>query len=99
MRMTREEARKRFPDRPAPTPANLAGQWVAWNADFNGIIAHGDKFDEVRAQAIAAGYQEPLMQRVLSAPRCGTSSVNCLVRKAAPVVGVLASAPPLRLQP
>jgi hypothetical protein len=71
MRMTREAARKRFPDRPAPTPANLAGHWVAWNTDRSGIIAHGDKFDDVRSQAIAAGCREPLMQRILGVPFVG----------------------------
>lgn len=71
MRMTRDEAKKRFPDRPAPAPANLAGQWVAWNMDRDGIVAHGDRFDDVLARAIAAGCREPLMQRVLGTPFVG----------------------------
>jgi hypothetical protein len=63
--MSLDEVKKRFPDRPEPAPLDLAGQWVAWNKDRSQILAHGAKFDEVRAEAIAAGCQEPLMQRVL----------------------------------
>ena len=71
MQMTREEAMKRFPDRPAPTSASLAGQWVAWTADRRRVVAHGDRFDDVCAEAIAAGCQEPLMQRVVGTPFVG----------------------------
>jgi hypothetical protein len=63
--MTRDEALKRFSDRPKPAPAEMAGQWVAWNADRSKIVAHGARFDEVRARAIAAGCPEPLLQRIL----------------------------------
>ncbi len=71
MQMTRAEARKRFPDRPEPAPAEFAGQWIAWNDDRNRIIAHGDRFDEVHAAALAAGCGEPLMQHVLATPFVG----------------------------
>jgi hypothetical protein len=71
MRLTRDEARKRFPDRREPAPAEFAGQWVAWNERRDAIIAHGTRFDEVRAKAIAAGCGEPLMQRVLATPFVG----------------------------
>ena len=68
MRMTLEEVKKRFPDRPEPAPLEFAGQWIAWNQDRSEIVAHGAKFDEVRAEALSAGCREPLMQRVLGTP-------------------------------
>ena len=71
MKMTLEEAKKRFPDGPEPTPLELAGQWVAWSKDRTRIVAHGAKFGEDRAGAIAAGCREPLMQRVLGASFVG----------------------------
>jgi hypothetical protein len=71
MRMTRDEAKRRFPERPDPAPAELAGQWVAWNTDRNKIVAHGSKLEDVRADAIAAGCREPLMQRILGTPFVG----------------------------
>jgi hypothetical protein len=71
MQMTLEEARRRFPDGPQPTPLEYAGQWVAWNKERTSIVAHGTSFGEVRAAAIAAGCPEPLMQRAL-----GTSFVG-----------------------
>jgi hypothetical protein len=65
MRMTVDEARRRFPDRRAPIPLEFAGQWIAWNTDRTEIVAHGAAFGEVRARALTAGHPEPLMQRVL----------------------------------
>ena len=66
MQLTLEKAKKRFPNRPGPAPMEYAGQWIAWNKDRTRIVAHGAKFGEVRAEAIAAGCAEPLMQRVLA---------------------------------
>lgn len=71
MQMTLEEVKKRFPDRPEPAPLEFSGQWVAWSQDRSEIVAHGAKFDEVRAEAVAAGCREPLMQRVLGTPFVG----------------------------
>lgn len=71
MRMTLEEVKKRFPDRPKPAPLEFAGQWVAWRQDRSEIVAHGAKFHEVLAKAVAAGCREPLMQRVLGTPFVG----------------------------
>ena len=71
MQMTVEEAKKRFPDAPRPTPLEYAGQWVAWSEDRAKIVAHGVRFGEVRAEAIAAGCQEPLMQRIVGASFVG----------------------------
>ena len=71
MRMTLEEVRNRFPDRPQPAPMAFAGQWVAWNKDRTEIVAHGAVFGEVRARAIAAGCREPLLQRVLGSSFVG----------------------------
>ena len=71
MRITLEQVKRQFPDRPKPAPSELAGQWVAWNSDHTEIVAHGPTFGEVRARAIAAGCRQPLMQRVL-----GTSFVG-----------------------
>lgn len=66
MTMSLEEAMRRFPDRPAPAPLEYAGQWVAWNEERTAIVSHGDRFRQVRAQAIAAGCANPLMQKVLA---------------------------------
>lgn len=71
MRLTLEDAKKRFPNGPQPAPLEYAGQWVAWNKDRTRIVAHGARFGKVRAEAIAAGYSEPLMQRVLGTPFAG----------------------------
>jgi hypothetical protein len=71
--MTLEEAMSRFPERPQPAPLEYAGQWVAWNKDRTRIIAHGSSFGETRSQAIAAGYEEPLMQRILAAAFVGSA--------------------------
>jgi len=71
MQMTLEEARKRFPNGPEPIALQYAGQWIAWNNDRTSIIAHGANFGKVRAEAIAEGYPEPLMQRVLGTPFVG----------------------------
>jgi hypothetical protein len=65
MQMTLEEAKRRFPHGPLPAPSEYAGQWVAWNKDRTNIVAHGASFGDVRAEAIAAGCPDPLMQRVL----------------------------------
>jgi hypothetical protein len=71
MHLTLEDAKKRFPNGPQPTPLEYAGQWVAWNKDHTSIVAHGARFGKVRADAIAAGCSEPLMQRVIGAPFVG----------------------------
>jgi Family of unknown function (DUF5678) len=71
MRMTLDEVRRRFPDRPAPAPLDFRGQWVAWNREDGEIVAHGDRFDEVRSAALSAGCKEPLMQCVLGTPFVG----------------------------
>ncbi len=71
MRLTLEQAKKRFPNRPQPTPLEYADQWVAWNKDRTQILAHGANFGKVRAQAVAGGCAEPLMQRVLASSFVG----------------------------
>ena len=71
MQMTHEEAKRRFPNAPPPVPAEFAGQWVAWNKDRTEAVAHGASFGKVRAEALAAGCREPVMQRVTGAPFVG----------------------------
>jgi len=71
LRMTLAEAKTRFPDAPRPTPLEYAGQWVAWSEDRAHMVAHGVRFGEVRAEAIAAGCPDPLMQRVVGASFVG----------------------------
>jgi len=71
MRLTLDQARDRFADRPRPAPREHVGEWVAWCQDRTRIVAHGKEFAEVRAEAMAAGYPEPLMQRVLDTPFVG----------------------------
>jgi hypothetical protein len=65
MYLTPEQAKLRYPDRPPPAPLKYAGEWVAWNEGRTQIIAHGENFGKVRAEAVAAGCANPLMQRVL----------------------------------
>ena len=71
MQLTHEEAKRRFSDRPRAASLEYAGQWVAWNKERTMIVAHGARFGEVRAEAIAGGCIEPLMQRVLGATFVG----------------------------
>jgi hypothetical protein len=52
------------PGRPQPAPLEYAGQWVAWNKDETQIIAHGTDVAEVRAAAIAAGEDDPILEKV-----------------------------------
>jgi hypothetical protein len=73
MQLTLEEAKKRFPNGPQPAPLEYAGQWVAWNKDRTSVVAHGVRFADVRAEAIAAGCADPLMQRVLGTSFVGTA--------------------------
>ena len=64
MRLTPEEYKRRFPDRPAPIPAKFRGEWVAWNEDCTMIVAHGQNLAKVVEQASAAGYDEPALQKI-----------------------------------
>ena len=73
MRIAIDKAKQRFPDRPEPAQQEYAGEWVAWSHDRARIIAHGKALAQVRAEAIAAACQEPLMQRVLDTPFVGGS--------------------------
>jgi len=52
------------PHRPKPAPVEYAGQWVAWNSQQSAIIAHGSDVRQVRADAIAAGEPDALLQKV-----------------------------------
>jgi hypothetical protein len=76
MKLTPEQARRRFADRPQPTPVEFAGQWVAWNGERTRILAHGANFGKVRAEGISAGCTAPLMQRVLATPFVGSLCVS-----------------------
>jgi hypothetical protein len=71
MRMTLKECKKRFPNHPQPAPVEYAGQWVAWDKTRANIVAHGKKFSEVHADAVRAGCDEPLMQKVVGTPFVG----------------------------
>ena len=46
MRMTLDEYKARFSDRPQPVPLEYAGQWLAWNEDCTEILAHGSDMSE-----------------------------------------------------
>jgi hypothetical protein len=49
---------------PRPAPVEYAGQWVAWNKARSEIVAHGTDVAVVRAQSIAAGHPDAVLQRV-----------------------------------
>jgi hypothetical protein len=68
MRMKLRDYTARFPGRPEPVPAEHAGEWVAWNEDCTGILAHGIRMDEVRQQAVARGCMRPVLQKVPRGP-------------------------------
>jgi hypothetical protein len=72
MRMTPEEYRQRFPDRPPPVPLEYAGQRLAWNEDHTEILALGSSIGEVRDGAARRGCNHPVFQRI---PR-GRSSAS-----------------------
>ena len=71
MRMTFEEFNARFPGRRPPTPAEHAGQWVAWNDDRTEVLAHGGNLNEVRARAVQQGCACPVLQKVPHGPFVG----------------------------
>jgi hypothetical protein len=69
--MTLEEFVNKYPDRPKPVPAEYAGEWIAWDANRTEIVAHGAEMSQVRRDAIAAGYPEPILQKVPRGPFVG----------------------------
>jgi hypothetical protein len=73
MRLTKEESQRRFPAHPQPAPLQYAGEWVAWNADRTRIVAHGRSLERVHAEAVAAGFAMPLLQKVLGESFIGVS--------------------------
>lgn len=71
MRMTPDEYRARFPDRPPPVPLEYAGQWLAWNEDHTEILAHGRSIREVRERAAQRGCTHPVFQKIPRGPFIG----------------------------
>jgi len=71
MQMKLDEFTARFPDRGRPVPAELAGQWIAWNDDRSQVLAHGTDLSEVRRQAAEHGCACPVLQKVPRAPFVG----------------------------
>jgi len=49
---------------PGPAPLKYAGEWVAWNKSLTEIIAHGHNVANVRADAIASGHPDAVLERV-----------------------------------
>lgn len=45
-------------------PIQYAGQWIAWDAERNRIIASGDSYAATRNAARDAGESKPVLQRV-----------------------------------
>ena len=52
------------PKPPAHAPIEFAGQWVAWNRERTTIVAHGKYLASVHKQALAAGHDHAILQRV-----------------------------------
>ena len=71
MRMTIEQYKQRFPDRPDPIPQMYLGQWIAWDESRQKIIAHGESLSDVASQARDAGVEDPIMQKIPSATFVG----------------------------
>jgi hypothetical protein len=71
MQMKLRDYTTRFPGRPQPVPAEYAGEWVAWDEDRTGVLAHGARMDEVRQQAVARGCVRPVLQKVPRGPFVG----------------------------
>ncbi len=64
MRMTPEEYRTRFPDRPPPVPLEYAGQWLAWDRDCTRVLAHAGTLDEVHKLIDKLEYSDPVFHRI-----------------------------------
>lgn len=64
MRMTPEEYRERFPDRPEPIPLEYAGKWIAWEETGRKIVAAADDLRELDEIVSQEGVADPIFQRV-----------------------------------
>jgi len=51
-------------DSPPAAPIEYAGQWVAWNETRTEVVSHGKDLATAVVSARAAGYPNPIMQRV-----------------------------------
>ena len=71
MAMKLDEFAHKYPDRPAPVPAEYAGQWIAWDVNRREIVANGSDMSKVRRAAITAGHPEPILQKVPRGPFVG----------------------------
>ena len=61
--MTENQDAQHRPGAPATLPAELAGQWIAWNRDMTEVIAHGSSLSEVRQEASRNSEAEPVFQK------------------------------------
>jgi hypothetical protein len=71
MTMTFKDFAQKFPNGPQPVPAEYAGKWIAWDAARRQIVAHGSDMSQVRSAAMAAGHNEPIIQKVPRGPFVG----------------------------
>ena len=53
------EARQR-----PPIPIEYAGQWIAWDANRQRIVASGADYGAARDAALSAGERDPILQKV-----------------------------------
>lgn len=71
MALSLKDFEMRHPGRAKPVSVEYSGEWVAWNADRSQIVAHGEDVIQVRAAAAAAGYSNPILQKVPRGPFVG----------------------------
>jgi hypothetical protein len=71
MTLSLKDFELRHPGRAKPVPHEYSGQWIAWSADRNRIVAHGEDVIQVRAAAAAAGHTNSVLQKVPRGPFVG----------------------------
>ena len=49
---------------PEPVGAQYGGKWIAWNNDATRIVASGETIEEVRQEALRAGFLLPGLEFV-----------------------------------
>lgn len=73
-RMTAEEYRQRYPDRPEPVATELLGKWLAWDSTGTRIIAHADTLPELVDEVNRLGIEQPVYHKV---PRGSFIGAGC----------------------
>ncbi len=60
LRLQQQQQQARVPT----VSEEYGGKWIAWNADGTRIVSAGDEATKVRADALAAGETDPILENV-----------------------------------